>query len=1858
MADELQLKAILDASGVVEGTNTVASSMKSMADQIAGSVEQINAGFSDLQSSQGKVGLSAELIGPAFKIATDAIQLHSEALEHLKGIEGNVAEGSVATIAAISGVAAAAEAQRTALVNLAAISNPSQASAINLAVEAQERYNVSLENQRIVAAATTEGSVAQISAIERVSAAYESVLVSRERLNILEEQGLEIVAKRTAQEQEALATSQGVAEAREESIVSDTPLALATEKAEELKASIQAVIAAQEEKILSDNEVNASIAGVTASQERLTVATDAYFEARAKFGSDPSSRNYIALGLALDVVSEKSEIAKVSQAELQAVIASGADAGANIGSGLIIGTSKAIISLEALEAKVAETVAALEAAAAKSDALKINTDLGKASTAPAPGNEAYIAAKENEVVATKAVIEAEQELDAARSASQASTTSEVAGIEQNIAAQQAEAEAVLSLAQAQENLTAVTARLKAANADSTISANEYIEIQREIAAAEEEVATARVAASEKVAQAKANLVAAQAEETEILSESNASWAEAAEARENVIVAEEELQTALQASGASLQANIVANEGFAASFAGDATVLAKVATVLEQLGTIATSVTASLGILSNANAVANISSQEYAVKLATINVALGRYNLALQGTAGSLKLVQAEQAATVASTETLSRAVSQATDSFGGMERGIGFATARMAATDVGASQLGYTFGLLGRTIPGVTAALNAIFIPILLITFAELISSWVDKFKNFEVELRKNADAFDELAVSAQRSADGIELQNLKLEDQILKLEGRPTTNRLTISLLEAKEAADQLDESLKKILSTELTDLQEHSIGLWDQIKVAIGSTFDQGIPKIVAGTKDIFPALEQPISNLKNAISIQEAARRAVKEAQDDVSSLGTAGTQAEQAAAQARLSSAKQDLERVSRDVEDARTKVRTEADALLTKTKADQGPSHALYGGLFALPSPDYTERIKVLNNLLLLIKDIGRAEEEEAKKAQQGTGKAKVENAEEAYTRTSQLALDTIKADESLEAKRIATAKSTAESISRIEEENAKYQILVAEGAGEKKAAAEEAAIPALRAAQETKNAAELDAYDKSLQNQISALEKQRAIYEQNPVEDKRVKLLQENDEALTKLTATSTEERNNIIRDGQLALEKLDIEDGAKRLESARANAKDVARVLREQEKLGFETGNLQLKGIEESIRSEERLYSLGERTRTAERAFLAEKLNILRAQEAVAEANIRTEIARELAQQGQKGAFAPNVSLVAQEPIAINSDSLKVNTSALSTNTAAILALPQKIEAAVSSAKPSIVATTPVTPPSPTQVATAAQQAAPSAITAPPQQAIPSLASTLPGRAAAGAVGITGGIGPEAAEIQSNYVRFIQQKIDQLQATGGSPADLADYQRQLKLATESLKKYTANSEVTPTTSATSTILSGVPSQLQPAAAPTPVTPSLEGADATGAYAGSINRVKELQEQLTATTERWKAAIDQVTVAYDKLDTSTATWLIKFDVQTKNEVATFLQQWQGALVTLNAGFASSFDAWLVHGTSFGRSMANVGLKMLTDFSNVFIKIGLQAAELQAVKGIRNLFGIGQALTPGAGLSTAVDQAPGVAGVTGNGLFGTAQTTATTSATTALTALTASANALTVSQTSQVPAVTATTTAHIVHAPAVHTSTLAHLEHAIAVIASTLAHIFHAIWVAIDTAAIQVAAAVKAAFAFIGLAGGGLVAGPGTGTSDSVPAMLSRGEFVMKAAAVEKVGVQNLHEMNKGTVSIKRQAFASGGLVGSVSSTIKNDTPFGGILGGGRATPAQQVAATTAPIPKFSNVNDSIRNLGPSLTTNDNHSVDSHDTHNFRVAYAPTFARGFSIDEHGPEIADYMRNMLRRAGYHV
>lgn len=76
------------------------------------------------------------------------------------------------------------------------------------------------------------------------------------------------------------------------------------------------------------------------------------------------------------------------------------------------------------------------------------------------------------------------------------------------------------------------------------------------------------------------------------------------------------------------------------------------------------------------------------------------------------------------------------------------------------------------------------------------------------------------------------------------------------------------------------------------------------------------------------------------------------------------------------------------------------------------------------------------------------------------------------------------------------------------------------------------------------------------------------------------------------------------------------------------------------------------------------------------------------------------------------------------------------------------------------------------------------------------------------------------------------------------------------------------------------------------------------------------------------------------------------------------------------------------------------------------------------------------------------------------------------------------------------------------------------------------------------------------------FKTLKFASGGHVVGEGTGTSDSILAKLSNGEYVVKADAVRRVGVDFLNRVNSGDIynmRIPLPKFATGGLIGKTGA---------------------------------------------------------------------------------------------------
>lgn len=139
--------------------------------------------------------------------------------------------------------------------------------------------------------------------------------------------------------------------------------------------------------------------------------------------------------------------------------------------------------------------------------------------------------------------------------------------------------------------------------------------------------------------------------------------------------------------------------------------------------------------------------------------------------------------------------------FSAIDKSIAYTAGRMGAFELGVGQLGFGFARLATVIPSLTAAMELLFIPFAAIAFFDIIEMGVQKFTKFREEIEKASRSQADLAVENYKTADSIELENLKIQGQINALEGMPTTTKLAVALLEAKIRAEELGKTLESDL-------------------------------------------------------------------------------------------------------------------------------------------------------------------------------------------------------------------------------------------------------------------------------------------------------------------------------------------------------------------------------------------------------------------------------------------------------------------------------------------------------------------------------------------------------------------------------------------------------------------------------------------------------------------------------------------------------------------------------------------------------------------------------------------------------------------------------------------------------------------------------------------------------------------------------------------------------------------------------------------------------------------------------------------------------------------------------------------------
>ena len=154
-------------------------------------------------------------------------------------------------------------------------------------------------------------------------------------------------------------------------------------------------------------------------------------------------------------------------------------------------------------------------------------------------------------------------------------------------------------------------------------------------------------------------------------------------------------------------------------------------------------------------------------------------------------------------------------------------------------------------VPGVSGALKAAFPLVGGLAFGAMLGTMASKLVDFNEKVRdapRNIkDGFDSLAVSGQLANDQLDLTNVKLENQIAKLEHKPQ-NAVAQALAEATVQADKFAESLDGAYNKEKSLLSENRIGAGMSVYSGQGATTN------LEGTTNSY---NRDLANLQNQIA-----------------------------------------------------------------------------------------------------------------------------------------------------------------------------------------------------------------------------------------------------------------------------------------------------------------------------------------------------------------------------------------------------------------------------------------------------------------------------------------------------------------------------------------------------------------------------------------------------------------------------------------------------------------------------------------------------------------------------------------------------------------------------------------------------------------------------------------------------------------------------------------------------------------------------------------------------------------------------------------------------------------------------------------
>jgi hypothetical protein len=420
-----------------------------------------------------------------------------------------------------------------------------------------------------------------------------------------------------------------------------------------------------------------------------------------------------------------------------------------------------------------------------------------------------------------------------------------------------------------------------------------------------------------------------------------------------------------------------------------------------------------------------------------------------------------------------------------------------------------------------------------------------DHFHEYEVAVRKAAEELDNLNIKETDRATGIEIETLRLEDEIEKLESRPETNKLAAALLEVQSKTNELNASFaeaiqkaQEALDKEDTFWAKLGFDLKELGKLSYGLTF--GGDKMVEQTLTEAEAMER-LRDLLTQITEKykgvEEARLALSTAEGDVRGAHTAQE------AKAALDKEKAAVEEVNRQYL-LYIGVLNEAQGMakLAGTSGQQA---------FQQISKELLSANAAIRDNIALLKQ----DEEQVKLVAEEQARAAAKRAED-------LAKIKIEGKERMGILNADAIRQAGEQAYAAEQAAIKKILGADQEAGQEREQAELGLIPRMAAAEKAVNDAQLSALKSAHATRLQALEAEHADILKYEKGDDQVKALEQNLNRQNEENKKYELDRQKLASDGETKLTDIAAKGAADRVALQRALQKATQELVKANEEL------------------------------------------------------------------------------------------------------------------------------------------------------------------------------------------------------------------------------------------------------------------------------------------------------------------------------------------------------------------------------------------------------------------------------------------------------------------------------------------------------------------------------------------------------------------------------------------------------------------------------------------------------------------------------------------------------------------------